>query len=220
MDKSSKPKSSDDKFSVSSSHFRIGSCTLIKDDSTSEILLESGKSLPLTQPESSILLCLYNNIGNVVRKHDLLVAGWGRPDIIGPNSLPVAMANIRKILSLAEIQVINVPRVGYKLEVPDKFEASKVPYDAPKTLTNTKYHDKISLILLFITTIVIIGLFIFTSLAWVRVECITKSGSKFCYNQKEKIESHSSIKRFPPDKRGIYFYQSGNWLKTGEVQYD
>lgn len=201
---------------TSKSHFKIGNCVLVKDDSTSEVRLPSGKSMTLTHPESAILLCLYQSVGNVVTKHDLLVAGWGRPDIIGPNSLPVAMTNIRKVLNLAEIEIINIPRVGYKLEVPVKENKSPTTAEhRSKPFMIGNIHEVISFTLSIAVIIFISVILIFTSIAWVGVECKNVDDASFCYNERNQLEVLSSIDSVVPgDGRKLYFNNSGEWVEV------
>ncbi len=70
---------------------------------------------PISVPESKILQLLIENTNKSIDKNSLIVAGWDHPDFIGPNSLAVAISNIRKILKHDDIVIINAPRIGYKL---------------------------------------------------------------------------------------------------------
>lgn len=199
---------------MSNAHIQIGSCVLVKGDTTSEVRLANGKSLSLTQPESSILRCLHQNIGQIVSKQDLIVAGWGRPDIIGPNSLPVAMANIRKVLSLAEIEIVNVPKVGYKLEVPPKTSPSPEQSVPPTHKVKDKNYTRIALSILSLTTIISIaalGFFVYSS--WVKIDCREIASVTFCVNKKDAFEM-TSIEALTPNRGETYYNSSGHWIKV------
>lgn len=107
-------------------HLPIGSCILKRTEAGAEIILGNGKSFSITLPESCILETLINKPNAISTKDELIVAAWGSPDIIGPNSLPVAITNLRKVLELDNIKIINVPRKGYKTHIPE-FETSLDP---------------------------------------------------------------------------------------------
>lgn len=197
---------------MSNTHIRIGSCILVKDDSTSEVRFDNGKSMSLTHPESAILKCLYQNQGQVVTKHDLVVAGWGRPDIIGPNSLPVAMANIRKVLSLAEIEIVNVPRVGYKLELPLQTTPSiEQPSSPPRDIAVIPKIATMILSIVIILTITAVNLFVY--LSWVKIDCRLVAGAYFCFNERETFDTLAPLT--PNPKAGeTYYNSSGQWIKV------
>lgn len=55
--------------------------------------------------------------GEVVSRKLLVRCGWGKEEGIGCNSLAVAISNLRKIVSLDGVTIINVPRLGYRLEM-------------------------------------------------------------------------------------------------------
>lgn len=193
---------------VIQTHFTIGRCILIKNESTSEVRFDNGSSMSLTHPESSILRCLYEHNGQVVNKHDLIVAGWGRPDIIGSNSLPVAMTNIRKVLKLVDIKITNVPKVGYRLDIP---ELSNELEEPTGTKTQARRNIPLSRISLFLSLCILGSLFIvllFTFMAWVRVDCHEIKNSTVCYNENEKDNQLPISNRFPL-KSGKLFYLNG-----------
>lgn len=71
----------------------------------------------LTAPESNIVLCLLKQQNTLVKKEVLFNAGWGS-QIVGDNSLNVAIYRIRKFLSDNQrISLENVPKVGYRLVI-------------------------------------------------------------------------------------------------------
>ncbi len=82
-------------------------------------ILGNQKSFSITLPESCILEALLKNEQQMSTKEELIIAAWGSPEIIGPNSLPVAITNLRKVLELDNIKIINIPRKGYKINIPD-----------------------------------------------------------------------------------------------------
>nr|WP_236798152.1 winged helix-turn-helix domain-containing protein [Aliivibrio fischeri] len=78
-------------------------------------ILINNKSYVITIPESKILKLLIENKNTSITKNDLIVTAWGHPDFIGPNSLAVAISNIRKIIKHDGLILKNIPKVGYKL---------------------------------------------------------------------------------------------------------
>ncbi len=78
-------------------------------------ILINNKSYVITIPESKILKLLIENKNTSITKNDLIVIAWGHPDFIGPNSLAVAISNIRKIIEHDGLILKNIPKVGYKL---------------------------------------------------------------------------------------------------------
>ncbi|MDH5929939.1 winged helix-turn-helix domain-containing protein [Vibrio splendidus] len=108
----------------------IGNCVLQRDESGAQLLLSNQKSFSITLPESCILETLIQKEEFISTKEELIIAAWGNPDIIGPNSLPVAITNLRKVLELDSIKIVNVPRKGYKIHIPE-FETS---LDPPKQI--------------------------------------------------------------------------------------
>lgn len=102
--------------------FSIGACSLVELGGKFSIIIQGGKSLPITSPEGEIIKKLHEHVNNVVSKEELIVAGWGNPETIGSNSLPVAITNLRKVLELEDIKIINIPRKGYLMKVPESEE--------------------------------------------------------------------------------------------------
>ncbi|PMK03982.1 winged helix-turn-helix domain-containing protein [Vibrio sp. 10N.261.55.A7] len=70
----------------------------------------------ITKPESKILIKLLRSEGNIVSNDDLLKAGW-KDGIRGSNSLPVAISNLRRPLNFFDIEIINIPKYGYQLNI-------------------------------------------------------------------------------------------------------
>ncbi|CAK1930949.1 OmpR/PhoB-type domain-containing protein [Vibrio crassostreae] len=115
----------------------IGNCVLQRDESGAQLILSNQKSFSITLPESCILETLIQKEQSVSTKEELIIAAWGNPDIIGPNSLPVAITNLRKVLELDSIKIVNVPRKGYKMHIPE-FETSQ---DPPRQIKSPRPHN-------------------------------------------------------------------------------
>ena len=119
----------------------IGNCLLKRSDSGAELILGNQKSFSITLPESCILEVLIKNEQRISTKEELTIAAWGSPEIIGPNSLPVAITNLRKVLELNSIKIINIPRKGYKIHICD-FESSDHEKPLETLGFNTLLHGK------------------------------------------------------------------------------
>lgn len=115
----------------------IGNCLLQRNESGAELILSNQKSFAITLPESSILETLIKNDQLISTKEELIIAAWGNPEIIGPNSLPVAITNLRKVLKLDNINIVNIPKQGYKVHIPE-FEAS---IELPKQTNSSRPND-------------------------------------------------------------------------------
>ncbi|MCG9660145.1 winged helix-turn-helix domain-containing protein [Vibrio mediterranei] len=94
---------------------KLGACTLIAKNNRYEIHLSSGASFPIKKSEYQILCKLLESHPSIVSHTILKTSGWGGRSIVGENSLPVAISNLRKILALEKIKIDNEPGVGYKL---------------------------------------------------------------------------------------------------------
>ncbi|MGF1719096.1 helix-turn-helix domain-containing protein [Vibrio kyushuensis] len=196
--------------------YRLGKCILVKDDSTSEIRLQNGKSFSLTHPESAILRCLYEHDGNVVSKYDLIIAGWGRPDIIGSNSLPVAMTNIRKILKLVEVEITNVPRIGYKLEIPQtELRATPSMDDTLQDgIQKASLHHVFSIIIFYAVISITVLCILFVSTSWVTTQCTVIDTVKVCYNSREKHQSIAIPDTLSAQPNDTFYLSGRNWMKV------
>ena len=104
---------------VESFEVPLGSYTFKRDESGARLTLKDGKSFSITLPESRILYKLSQTPNDVVDKNTLILEAWGSAEIIGPNSLPVAITNLRKVLKLNNIQIINSPKKGYYIQIPE-----------------------------------------------------------------------------------------------------
>ncbi|MFT4173514.1 MAG: winged helix-turn-helix domain-containing protein [Rhodocyclaceae bacterium] len=93
-------------------------------------------AIRLSAAETAILACLLDNEGQVQGKDELLSTGWnGRP--VSANSLPVAIANLRRHLQAppSEVEIRTLPRQGYLLTLADGISLIRVSADAPATTT-------------------------------------------------------------------------------------
>ena len=82
-------------------------------------LLKSGSdSKRLTKKENEILKHLCTSANKIVTRDDILFSVWGDNDYFIGRSLDVFIAKLRKYLSSdPNIQITNIPKVGYILEV-------------------------------------------------------------------------------------------------------
>lgn len=219
------PKHKDNLTSPIQTHFTIGNCVLVKDEIISEIRLNSGGTFSLTHPESAILRLLIQHQGEVVSKHDLVIAGWIRPDIIGVNSLPVAITNIRKVLKLADVDIINIPRVGYKLEVncthlnnPSE-PVAQIPISKSTSSHSAfaslcRFKGNLCLPMSIFTILFVIWVIVFTSMSWVTITCHKFQEATFCYNTKENNKPWPLSEGEASQPGQHYFYSHDTWVPT------
>jgi len=75
----------------------------------------------LTKKESEVLRMLALNLNNVVKREVVLTDVWGENDYFMGRSMDVYIARLRKKLSEdSNVSIINVHRMGFKLEVRDR----------------------------------------------------------------------------------------------------
>ncbi|MFZ5940437.1 MAG: response regulator transcription factor [Bacteroidota bacterium] len=75
----------------------------------------------LTKKESEVLRMLALNLNNVVKREVVLTDVWGENDYFMGRSMDVYIARLRKKLSDdRNVSIINVHRMGFKLEVRDQ----------------------------------------------------------------------------------------------------
>lgn len=117
-------------------NLKMANCLLKRSESSAQIVLDNNKSFSITLPESSVLKRLIEEKGKIVSREDLIIDAWGRADIIGPNSLPVAITNLRKVLDLNNIKIVNIPKKGYKLVQPSS-ETSSPESNTPSQPSST-----------------------------------------------------------------------------------
>lgn len=111
----------------------IGGVLLQRNEQRAELILSNNKSFSITLPESAILESLISSYPSISTKESLISSAWGSPDTIGPNSLPVAITNLRKVLKLDNINIVNTPRVGYKIDIAHSIDEVSAA-DAERTL--------------------------------------------------------------------------------------
>ncbi len=165
----------------------IGNCLLQRNESGAELILSNKKSFSITAPESCILETLIKNDKLISTKEELVIAAWGSPDIIGSNSLPVAITNLRKVLKLDNIKIVNIPRKGYKLNIPE----SEASLDFPKQIKLNHYprYAFWGISSTILITIIIIGSYFSF---WHEFEIVNvnvnNQSSQICLTKKDELE--------------------------------
>lgn len=81
----------------------------------SGVLRFRGVSVELTPLQSRLMARLLTELGAVVTRHDLLVAGWGDEEG-SPNSLEAQLARLRRRIEPLDISIRTVRSRGYVLE--------------------------------------------------------------------------------------------------------
>lgn len=72
----------------------------------------------LTQMEADLLLCLYKQKGEVIKRNEILKTIWGDDDYFNGRSLDVFISKLRKYLSLDKnIGISTYHGVGFKLKI-------------------------------------------------------------------------------------------------------
>ncbi|SON51955.1 winged helix-turn-helix domain-containing protein [Vibrio tapetis] len=203
----------------------VGDYVLKRTDVSAELVLGNGSSFSITIPESCILNKLLQNENKVVTKESLILEAWGCADIIGPNSLPVAITNLRKILKLANVTIVNIPRKGYLIELPDVYinapvenSSHKVQVKSDPTEHSLKYsskqtsHDYISSFSFYSSLVIIMFLLyvlFYIKLSWVEEECIMFDEGSVCFI-KGNGPNMTTINK---QKGSYYFSQSTGMIK-------
>lgn len=196
-------------------------CVLEKGDSGAEVYLDDSKSFSITIPESFILKKLVEELGGVVEKKVLICEAWGNPEIIGPNSLPVAITNLRKILDLADIKIINVPRVGYRLYLPElemnHTNFAQLDDDEPEITIAEENNDAVSAIkesfsplkfwMAVLSSAFSVYALFYIAFSWVNVDCERFGSAQVCL-----IEGDSFELNVLEGKKGHYYYSSQSGL--------
>jgi DNA-binding response OmpR family regulator len=94
---------------------RFGNFTF---DYPNRLLCTPSESVPLTRKEAEVLRLLASNINNVVKREKVLTDVWGENDYFMGRSMDVYIARLRKKLSEDKsVSIVNVHRMGFKLEV-------------------------------------------------------------------------------------------------------
>lgn len=185
--------------------------------------MPDGVDYVITLPEANILKKLHSDIDSLIPRKELELAGWGEDNSIGVNSLAVAISNLRKILKLGGVKIVNEPKRGYKIVLSD----ADVPISEIFTIDKTqigneisnnkpeKYKNgriiKIGLISLLIS---FSSIFIFYfSMSWVYVKCESIFNNEVCYltsqeNDLGKIKFNKNSK--------IYFASSDEYVEVAD----
>lgn len=198
---------------IDSFRIPIGNCILYRRDTGAEIVLDTNKSFSITLPESSVLRKLIAEKDSVVSKDDLIVEAWGRLDITGPNSLPVAITNLRKVLEMDNIKIVNIPRKGYRLDL-SEHEPTLEPNEKASKNINLGISgsiSKVKLYLCFISTLVTVYSIFYIAFSWVNLDCYTDSQTTVC-----TIEGEDFNPQIMNNKSGRYFYSSQSGLMEVE----
>lgn len=188
----------------------IGSCRLERSESGAQVILENEKAFSITLPESRILQKLSENKGEVITKHDLIVAAWGRPEIIGSNSLPVAITNLRKVLEISNIKITNVPRKGYKIDIPEVEEVAIEPPSVQEVIVypeqRNHWVEKAKVYSALFSLLFSAYTAIYVTFSWVKVDCQQFGQATVC-NIKGEQPDLSQV----TGKSGRFYYahQSG-----------
>ena len=87
-------------------------------DYPNRMLCTPSQSVPLTKKEADVLRMLALNINNVVKREKVLTDVWGENDYFMGRSMDVYIARLRKKLAEDKnVSIVNVHRMGFKLEV-------------------------------------------------------------------------------------------------------
>ncbi|EPQ9996376.1 TPA: transcriptional regulator [Vibrio vulnificus] len=182
---------------------------LEKDEGGAKVYFSGGKSFSITVPESYILKKLIEEDGKVVEKNALICAAWGRADVIGPNSLPVAITNLRKILGFHNIKITNVPKRGYRIDYGEK---TKGMFLDESKKNNKKVRDgtlkarrtvfAIFFMLISLCTIA------YMWFSWVSIECKSISFVEVCHVKGDTFDPSLVDGK----TAGLYYYSTSNGM--------
>lgn len=87
-------------------------------DYPNRVLCSDSDQMNLTKKEADVLRMLAANVNNVVKREKVLTDVWGENDYFMGRSMDVYIARLRKKLSEDQnVSIINVHRMGFKLEV-------------------------------------------------------------------------------------------------------
>jgi DNA-binding response OmpR family regulator len=94
---------------------RFGSFTF---DYPNRMLCSNENQMALTKKEADVLRMLASNLNNVVKREKVLTDVWGENDYFMGRSMDVYIARLRKKLADDKsVSIVNVHRMGFKLEV-------------------------------------------------------------------------------------------------------
>ena len=87
-------------------------------DYPNRMLCSPTDTVPLTKKEAEVLRMLASNLNNVVKREKVLTDVWGENDYFMGRSMDVYIARLRKKLAEDKnVSIVNVHRMGFKLEV-------------------------------------------------------------------------------------------------------
>ena len=87
-------------------------------DYPNRLLCTKDEQIALTKKESEVLRMLASNVNNVVKREKVLTNVWGENDYFMGRSMDVYIARLRKKLQEDKnVTIVNVHRMGFKLEV-------------------------------------------------------------------------------------------------------
>lgn len=187
-------------------------CVLERKASGAEVFLDESKSFSITLPESLILKKLLEESGGVVEKNALICEAWGNPEVIGQNSLPVAITNLRKILDLADIKIINVPRIGYRIELQESDAESLTLPNTKEDGNGEQSEGEVTLSrVAFWSVLLLCGFslyaFFYIGFSWVSIDCDKFGSAEVCFIKGDTFEPKEV-----EGKSGHYYYSSQSGL--------
>lgn len=87
-------------------------------DYPNRVLCTNSNQVNLTKKEADVLQMLAANVNNVVKREKVLTNVWGENDYFMGRSMDVYIARLRKKLAEDKrVAIVNVHRMGFKLEV-------------------------------------------------------------------------------------------------------
>jgi DNA-binding response OmpR family regulator len=87
-------------------------------DYPNRMLCSPNDKVNLTKKEADVLRMLASNVNNVVKREKVLTDVWGENDYFMGRSMDVYIARLRKKLKEdSNVSIVNVHRMGFKLEV-------------------------------------------------------------------------------------------------------
>ncbi|WP_261883635.1 winged helix-turn-helix domain-containing protein [Vibrio pelagius] len=153
--------------------------------------MPDGNVYAITLPEAYILKKLHSHTGSILSRKELEKAGWGENNSTGINSLAVAISNLRKILKLGGIKIVNEPKRGYKILIDiegnqveglgQKIEDKHIGYFGGYTVS-VFFKMLSSIVMLAISLSIILYFY----MSWVDVKCDNIFSNDVCYLHSEE----------------------------------
>lgn len=185
---------------------------------------DQAKEIRLPSAETLLFAFMLEHAGELHDKEHLLFIGWeGRP--ISPNSLTVAIANLRRhLLGLdMELEIRSIPKKGYILNLMVPLErspqpeheisaprAQETPSSASPLPESTFWFKRIllSVNVLSLTLLALLGLI--SASEWLTVDCQDDNGNIICALDTEQTQTRDQLTL---DESGDTL-----WLISGPVQ--